>query len=175
MRSVVCDACGQEIRGRQMYLDGKDLDPACYELAMVGRCEGCQAAAGANPDFCNTCLEHEHKRLSARVAELEQRRDELLALVAAVSKEAPDAGEARDLRGQVAALIAEVGTLRAASRAGMDERAAIVAWLRRQINPGIDYQIPGERVFYALVDSEEAIEAAADAIGRGDHLKKETK
>lgn len=48
-----------------------------------------------------------------RVTELEQRRDELLALVRAVSLEAPDAGEAHELRGRVAALIAEVGTLRA--------------------------------------------------------------
>lgn len=57
---------------------------------------------------CRDCLE--------RVAELERRRDELLALVRAVSLEAPDAGEAHELRGRVAALVAEVGTLRARIR-----------------------------------------------------------
>ena len=71
------------------------------------------------PVVANRHLEHQrdearsaHLECQARVAELEQRREELLALVRAVSLEAPDAGEARDLRGQVARLIAEVGTLR---------------------------------------------------------------
>lgn len=62
------------------------------------------------------------------------RCDQLLALVRAVSLEAPDAHEAIELRGHVAALIAEVGTLRAHQVEITAERnqllvIAIAAWL----------------------------------------------
>lgn len=59
---------------------------------------------------------------------LERRRDELLALIARISKEAAREGEAEELRGQVAALIARVGSLEAEkiiARASAEVDAAI--------------------------------------------------
>lgn len=58
---------------------------------------------------CQVCV----AELEAERDALLLRRDELLALVARVSRETPLPGEADELRRQVAALVAEVGTLRA--------------------------------------------------------------
>lgn len=47
-----------------------------------------------------------------RIAELENRRDEHLRLISNMSRESISPEEAEELRGQIASLIAEVGTLR---------------------------------------------------------------
>ena len=57
----------------------------------------------------------------AEVERLRSRRDEHLRLIRTLSVESIPEGEADELRGQIAALIAEVGTLRA-------ERAEMCAW-----------------------------------------------
>ena len=60
------------------------------------------------------CAERDHWKHECE--QLEQRRDELLKLVADLSRNAISADEADELHGQIRALIARIGTLRAPHR-----------------------------------------------------------
>ncbi len=72
------------------------MSTPCYLCAVPGKDARCETR------ICATCAEG-----------LRERRDELLALVAKISKESISPDEAAEMTKQIAALIAEVGTLRA--------------------------------------------------------------
>ncbi len=76
--------------------------------------EGETIVAPAKVDWVRLDLEMVRRsNAEHEVEKLRERRDELLALVAKISKESISPDEAAEMTNQIAALIAEVGTLRA--------------------------------------------------------------
>jgi hypothetical protein len=134
-RTHLCHGCGNLWRPYPVGTVGVDVHAACRETLdaalAIGNHAGCREMLDAAleladprrltltdgwtwelPDGLGGALK-EHREALERIKTLEERRDELLALVARISQQIPLASEIEGWESQRAALIAEVGTLRA--------------------------------------------------------------
>ena len=110
---AVLDLSAQHGMGRWCPACGEWLaDPAPIGAGdLAGACGTCMSKIELHP-ISNLRIERD--ALCAEVERLRERQQEHLRLIRTISTEAIPEGEADELRGQIAALIAEVGTLRSA-------------------------------------------------------------